>query len=46
VTKSLTGQVDKLLAVQPGPDGDAIRAQVRPIREAARGARTTLRSLK
>jgi hypothetical protein len=46
VTKSLTGQVDKLLAVQPGPDGDAIRAQVRPIREAARSARTTLRSLK
>jgi hypothetical protein len=46
VTTSVNGQVDKLLAIQPGPDGDAIRAQVRPIREAARSARTTLRSLK
>nr|BFE76136.1 hypothetical protein GCM10020092_094370 [Actinoplanes digitatis] len=46
VTTSVNGQVDKLLAIQPGPDGDAIRAQVQPIREAARSARTTLRSLK
>jgi hypothetical protein len=46
VSTALNGQVDKLLAIQPGPDGDAIRAEVKPIREAARGARTTLRSLK
>ncbi|RZU52142.1 hypothetical protein EV385_3984 [Krasilnikovia cinnamomea] len=46
VERSLTGQVDKLLAIQPGPDGDAIRAQVQPIREAARSARGTLKSLK
>ncbi|GAB1641269.1 hypothetical protein [Krasilnikovia sp. MM14-A1259] len=46
VQKSLTGKVDALLAVQPGPDGDAIRAQVKPVREAAHEARATLRSLK
>ncbi|BFU46882.1 hypothetical protein [Krasilnikovia sp. MM14-A1004] len=46
VQQSLAGQVDKLLAIAPGPDGDAIRGQVQPIREAARSARTTLKSLK
>jgi len=41
--KTLAGQVDKLLAIQPGPDGDAIRDQVKPVRAAAHTARTELK---
>ena len=46
VAGKLAGQVDKLLAIQPGPDAAAIRSQVKPVREAARTARTELKKLK
>ena len=41
---ALTGQVATLLAIQPGPNGDAIHAQVVPVRSAVRGARDRLRA--
>jgi hypothetical protein len=40
---ALAGQVDKLLAIQPGPDGDAIRAQVKAVRGQLRTAWQALR---
>ena len=40
---ALSGQVDKLLAIQPGPDGDAIRGQVRAVRQQLRAAAQALR---
>jgi len=40
---ALAGQVDKLLAIQPGPDGDAIRAQVKSVRQQLRAALQALR---
>jgi len=40
---AIDGKADTLLALKPGPDGNAIRAQVGPIREAVRAARTALR---
>ncbi|WP_127499938.1 hypothetical protein [Actinoplanes solisilvae] len=46
VEKSLTGQVDTLLALKPGPDAKALRASLEPIRTAAKEARTTLKSLR
>jgi hypothetical protein len=46
VTKSLDGKVDTLLAIKPGPDGEAIRAHVKTVRESAKGARTTLKTLR
>ncbi|MET7399854.1 hypothetical protein ABZS66_40855 [Dactylosporangium sp. NPDC005572] len=46
VAQSLAGKVDALLAIQPGPDGAAIRNSVQPIRAAAKSARTTLKSLR
>lgn len=46
VGAGLDGKVDTLLAVQPGPDGDAIKAQVKTVREAAKSARTALKSLR
>jgi hypothetical protein len=46
VQKSLSGKVDALLAVKPGPDGDAIKAGVKPIRESAKEARATLKTLR
>jgi hypothetical protein len=46
VKDSLTGKVDTLLAIKPSPDGDAIRAQVKTIRDAAKSARTSLKSLR
>ena len=46
VEKSLTGQVDTLLALRPGPDAKAIRSSLEPIRAAAKQARTTLKSLR
>ena len=39
----LSGQVDKLLAIQPGLDGDAIRGQIRGIRQQLRTAAQALR---
>jgi hypothetical protein len=42
--KGLEGQVDALLALQPGPDGDAIRAEVAKIRQALGDVRTDLRA--
>jgi hypothetical protein len=41
---ALAGQVDKLLAIQPGPDGDAIKAQVRAVRQQLRAALQALRN--
>jgi hypothetical protein len=46
VEKSLSGEVDTLLAIQPGPDRDAIEAGLKPVRQAAHTARTQLKSLK
>jgi hypothetical protein len=40
----LNGQVDTLLAIKPGPDGDAIRAAVSKIRQALGGVRADLRA--
>jgi hypothetical protein len=40
---AINGKADALLAVQPGPDGDAIRAQVNPVRNAVHTARAALR---
>jgi hypothetical protein len=42
----LDGKVDTLLAIKPGPDGDAIRAQVKTVRDAAKSARTSLKALR
>jgi hypothetical protein len=42
----LDGKVDTLLAIKPGPDGDAIRAQVKSIRDAAKSARTSLKAVR
>jgi hypothetical protein len=46
VAKSLDGQVGNLLSIEPGPDGDAIRARVKTVRQAARDARTSLKPLR
>lgn len=46
VKDGLDGRVDTLLAIKPGPDGNAIRAQVKTIRDAAKSARTSLKSLR
>ena len=40
----LDGQIAGLLAVQPGPDGDAIRAKVATVRRALGAARADLRT--
>jgi hypothetical protein len=45
VAKSLSGQVDTLLAIRPGPDRDAIVAGLKPVRQAAHTAQTQLKSL-
>jgi hypothetical protein len=41
---ALTGQAATLLAIQPGPNGDAIHAHVVAVRSAVRGARDRLRA--
>jgi hypothetical protein len=46
VEKSLSGKVDALLALKPGPDGDAIKASVQTIRKSAKDARATLKSIR
>jgi hypothetical protein len=46
VKTGLDGKVDTLLAIKPGPDGDAIRAQVKTIRDAAKTARTSLKAVR
>lgn len=46
IKTGLDGKVDTLLAIKPGTDGDAIRAQVKTIRDAAKNARTELKSLR
>ena len=46
VTASLAGKVDTLLAIRPGADGDAIRDAVKPVRTAAKEARTALKALR
>jgi hypothetical protein len=40
---ALAGQADKLLAIQPGPDGEAIKSQVRAVRGQLRAALQALR---
>ncbi|AEV89097.1 hypothetical protein ACWT_8088 [Actinoplanes sp. SE50] len=45
VQKSLAGKVDALLAIQPGADGAAVRAQVTTIRTTAKGARSDLKAI-
>jgi len=42
-TEDVAGQVDRLLAIEPGPDGPAIRSAVDEIRESLRAARQDLR---
>ena len=46
ITKSLDGEVGTVLAIKPGPDGDAIRAQVKTVRQAAKDARTALKAVR
>jgi hypothetical protein len=46
VASGLAGKVGTLLAIKPGPDGDAIRAQVKTIRAAAKTARTSLKAIR
>ncbi|GAA3299490.1 MULTISPECIES: hypothetical protein [Dactylosporangium] len=46
VKQALTGQADKLLAVRPGADADAIKSAVTPIRDAAKKAHTDLKALR
>ena len=46
VGAGLDGKVSTLLAIKPGPDGDAIQAQVKTVRDAAKTARTSLKSLR
>jgi hypothetical protein len=46
VKTGLDGKVDTLLAIKPGPDGDAIRAQVKTVRDAAKSARTSLKAVR
>ena len=41
--QALAGQADAALAIQPGPDGDAIRAALAPIRQNIHTAREDLR---
>jgi hypothetical protein len=40
---AVAGQAEKLLAIQPGPDGDSIRAQVKAIRQQLKTALQDLR---
>lgn len=46
IEASLKGKVDTLLAIKPGPDGDALRAQLQPIRAAAKAAHADLKALR
>ncbi|MDG6104615.1 hypothetical protein Daura_08570 [Dactylosporangium aurantiacum] len=46
VEATLKGKVDALLAVKPGPDADAIKSQLQPIRTAAKTAHTDLKALR
>jgi hypothetical protein len=46
IEQSLKGKADALLAIRPGPDGDAIRGQIQPVRAAARSAHAALKSLR
>jgi len=46
IKTGLDGKVDTLLAIEPGPDGDAIRAQVKTIRDDAKSARASLKALR
>jgi hypothetical protein len=46
IAKSLQGKADALLSVKPGPDADAIRGQVNPVRAAAKTAHADLKALR
>jgi hypothetical protein len=43
---ALKGKVDTLLAIKPGPDGDALRTQVQQVRAAAKTAHADLKALR
>jgi hypothetical protein len=45
IAGSLQGKADTLLGFRPGADGDAIRAEVAPVRQAAKTAHTDLKAL-
>jgi hypothetical protein len=46
IKTGLDGKVDTLLAIKPGPGGDAIRAQVKTVRDAAKSARADLKKVR
>lgn len=46
VEATLKGKVDALLAIRPGPDADAIKSQLQPVRAAAKTAHTDLKALR
>jgi hypothetical protein len=46
IAATLQGKTDALLALKPGPDGDAIRGQVAPVRQAAKTAHADLKALR
>jgi hypothetical protein len=46
IAKSLDGQVGTLLLIKPSPDGEAIRSQVKTVRQTAKNARTALKPLR
>jgi hypothetical protein len=41
---TIAGKAETLLAIKPGPDAEAIKAAVKPIRESVKSARTSLRT--
>jgi hypothetical protein len=43
---TLKGKVDAILAIKPGPDGDSIKAQLQPVRAAAKTAHADLKALR
>lgn len=46
IEATLKGKVDALLAIQPGPDADAIKSRLQPVRAAAKTAHTDLKALR
>lgn len=46
IEATLKGKVDALLAIKPGPEGDALRSQLQPIRAAAKAAHADLKALR
>lgn len=46
IAAALKGKVDTLLAIKPGPDADAIKGQLQPVRAATKTAHTDLKGLR